>query len=136
MEQNKEIIIEIFKKLGEKCTSCGGFFIGAAIEASTESGNYGVHFEGIGNYTLRCGKCPECAMECYDNFDGLAPCDEDDANLEEEDLACYRYTDDYQDHQLELAPSNGCEIKGGQLIDLSDFLLSKINILNKDNIDI
>ena len=36
MEQNKEILIEIFKKLGEKCTSCGGFFIGAAIEASTE----------------------------------------------------------------------------------------------------
>ncbi len=47
MEQNKEILIEIFKKLGEKCTSCGRFFIGAAVEASTESGNYGVCFEGI-----------------------------------------------------------------------------------------
>ena len=69
-------------------------------------------------------------------IDGLAPCDEDEANLEEEDLACYRYTDDYQDHQLELAPSNGCKIKGGQLIDLSDFLLRKISILDIDDIDI
>jgi len=136
MEQNKKILIEIFKELGEKCTSCGGFFIGATINASTESGNYGVHLEGIGDYPLRCGKCPECAMECYNNFDELALCVEDDEDFEEEDLACYPYTDDYQDRQLELAPSDGCEINGGQLIDLSDFLLSKINVLNIDDIDI
>ena len=64
MAQNKKILNEIFKKLGEKCTSCGRFFISAAIEASTESGNYGVHLEGIGNYPLSCDKYPECAMEC------------------------------------------------------------------------
>jgi len=69
-------------------------------------------------------------MECFSNFDGLASCDEDEEGLEEKDLACYPYTDDYQDYQLASIPSDGCEISRGQLIDLSDFLFDKINSEN------
>ena len=45
MQLEKEIINEFLKKIGNKCTACSNFFIGATIKASTEDGNYGINFD-------------------------------------------------------------------------------------------
>jgi len=156
-KKEKEIVlmkknsIEIFKKLGQKCTECGEFFIGAAIQCSTENGNYGVYFDDFGDYSLSCGKCPTCAERCYDklvdyiNDHGHAPCCEDNKINSDENIIsfinnlkefgyieCYSYTNDYQDHQLQYKV--GGLINGGELIDITEVLLKKIDILSKDDL--
>ncbi|MBA7696142.1 hypothetical protein ES703_104784 [subsurface metagenome] len=148
MELKKEILIEILKKIGNKCESCGGYYIGAAITASTEDGNYGIVFDEIIEYPISCNKCPECAIECYNNLSdyidihGHAPCDDSGEALEDttgyledaeenECVECYRYTYDYQDKILQYGSGH---ITAGCLIDLSEVVLKKIG--NIGNIEI
>lgn len=126
---------KILKILGEKCTECGEFFIGVAITASTEDGNYGIYFNGIEDYPLNCGKCPNCAEDCYAeifdyiNENGCAPCYDDELDDDEDfssyikKLDCYPYTDDYQDYILQLGSGH---IDGGQLIDITEIILKRI----------
>lgn len=147
MELEKEILIEVLKKIGNKCKSSGKYYIGAAIKGSTENGNYDIDFDKIIEYPISCGKCPDCAIECYNNLldyvdvHGHAPCDDSGEALEDiigylEDakkykrIGCYSYTYDYQDKILQYGSGH---ITAGCLIDLSEVILKKIgNISNKE----
>ncbi|MBA7585186.1 hypothetical protein ES708_27157 [subsurface metagenome] len=127
-KQKRENLINLIKKFNNTCSECGRLFLGALVEGSTEVGAYPVYV-GIGSYPLSCGKCPECAKECYDNFyeyieiNNKVPCD--DSNIDENEdiedikfelLECNMYLDeDYQMDQLAYGNPN---VKGGELIDL------------------
>ena len=138
----KEDIIDIVRDMGQICPDCGSFFIGSAISASTENGNYGIYFDEVKAYPLACGRCPECARECFRSISeyvlekGIAPCVRDRKSLRKGDdesvstyvlrlkergyVECYPYTYDYQNYHLQYGTG---EIPGGKLMDLTDILL-------------
>ncbi|MBD3216157.1 MAG: hypothetical protein GF311_26320 [Candidatus Lokiarchaeota archaeon] len=138
MDDNENLNTLIKLGMVERCKTCGDFFIGASVRASTESGNYGIYFENIENYPLDCGRCPKCAMECYKNLDefidenGYHPCTGEILDREEViyaipdylDPECYYYTDEYQNKTMSTGNPN---INAGLLIDLTEILLEKIS---------
>ena len=141
--KKKDTAIEFIKKIGDKCVSCGKYFIGASIEAFTEDGNYGIDFGEITDYYINCGKCPECAKECYNNFHeyvdtcGKSPCNDEEIEIDDfkeykDYIACYPYTNEFQNEALQYGSGH---IKAGCLIDLSDIILHKFRNINKKDID-
>ena len=149
MELTKETIIEFIKKIGNKCESCGNYYVGAAIKASTEDGNYGIDFDKIKDYYIGCGKCHDCAVDCYNNLysyvdeHGKLPCNDEEVGLEDiidyveyakkyELIECYPYTYDFQDQILQYGSGH---INAGCLIDLSEVILKKIGNISREEID-
>ncbi|MHA1727246.1 MAG: hypothetical protein ACTSYC_08310 [Promethearchaeota archaeon] len=138
----KQYYIELLQKLGQICPDYGKFFIGIAIDAETEDGNYGIYFDDHANdYPLWCGKCPECYIKCYNNEESHKneeePCyipDKEDYGYRDylEYIDCYEYTYDYQECFL---TSGSGPIRGGALFDISDILLKKISIINREDLE-
>lgn len=146
----KELIIELVREMGQVCPDCGKFFVGAAISATTEKGNYGIYFDEVDPYPLSCGKCPECAIGCFRNLseyvreNGIAPCvlerkaykklDNESISTyivklkEQYYVECYPYTYDFQLQNLQYGTG---EIPGGTLMDLTSILLDKFADVNR-----
>ncbi len=138
-KNRKEELIRLINKFDNKCPDCGKIFLGALLEGSTEVGAYPVYI-GITSYPLSCGKCPNCARECYTNLEkyleqhNKAPClDYEEEALEKGDilgeLDCWIYLD--EDFQMNQLGSGNQNVEGGELIDLFDFIEEEIININK-----
>ena len=40
--------------------------LGLALRTAKESGNYRIDYIEVKDYPLRCNKCPECSMKCFE----------------------------------------------------------------------
>lgn len=135
-EQKRENLISLIKKFNSTCSKCGKLFLGALLEGSTEVGAYPVYV-GISSYPLSCGKCPNCAQECYNDLEkyleqyNKAPClDYEEEGLDKgeilAELDCWVYLEEnFQWDQLGAGNPN---VEGGELIDLYE--LFEIGISN------
>ncbi|MHA1249093.1 MAG: hypothetical protein ACTSRP_03790 [Candidatus Helarchaeota archaeon] len=149
----KEKLIELIREYDKKCPECGKPFFGIGILGSTEEGSYPVYLE-INPYPIWCGKCPECAQKCYDNYTEYIkkyrkdPCSEEPLDLDDYDKKKYKSIDDYiKDLKRELLYYSevDCPIyldenyqwssghiyesssyENGMLIDLFDLLLKEL----------
>ena len=60
---------KILRKLGKHitvCLTCKKEFLGLALRTGKECGNYRIASIEVNNYPLRCNKCPECSMKCFE----------------------------------------------------------------------
>ena len=150
MNEEKKNCIEFLKKIGRKCTECGKFFIALSIDTSTEYNQTG--FDKIYDYTLDCGKCPECAEDCfyslyeYTQQNGKAPCDEHLVNYKEyyEDIEdylknlqssegyveCYPYTETYRNQYHTSYDS----VLANFWLDITEIILKKFPILKREDL--
>ena len=104
-------LIKLIKGHDKKCPDCDKVFLGVDINGSCKTGGGNPLYLGLKPYPLKCGKCPRCALECYDNLlefaeeHGRIPCI--DAKIDNYDdidyflremkdlyLECYMYCDD------------------------------------------
>lgn len=66
IRDRKEELIRLIKRFDNKCPDCGKMFLGATLYAETEI-DYRYVNGRLRDY-LSCGKCPECAENCYNNI--------------------------------------------------------------------
>lgn len=62
----KKEIIKLLEKKIRICPNCGKEFLGLALTTAKKDGNYRINSIGIHDYPLRCNKCPDCAMNCFE----------------------------------------------------------------------
>ena len=102
------------------------------VEGSCKSTGYPLGV-GIKKYPLSCGRCPNCARECYTNLDKYlaqyhkAPClDYEEEFLKKGDilgeLDCWIYMDEDESYLGDLTI-----IEQGELIDLFEELIKHID---------
>ncbi|MFX1570423.1 MAG: hypothetical protein ACFFCV_18835 [Promethearchaeota archaeon] len=68
MEDKKNTIIELIRRYDKKCLDCGKLLLGVTIDIDNSNPD-GLHPGAVNieikPYPCGCGKCPECAKNCY-----------------------------------------------------------------------
>ena len=88
-------ILDTLNRYIKTCQDCGKQFLGLALRTAKECGNYRIDSIEVNDYPLRCNKCPECSMNCFEKAYNKAK-ENDDSPI---DIECEKdfYTDENPD---------------------------------------